>query len=187
MSPRAGIDIHIVMNAVVSIADQHGASAVTIASVAKELGIKPPSLYNHTSGLDELKKKLAIYAINNLHDKLACAVKGKSGEPAIRDFAISFILYARQHPGLYEAAQFAPEGEDAEINEASHRIVSLLMVLLQSYHLPEKQALHAVRGLRSLVHGFATLERQGGFRMPLDLQESLEYNLGLFLKGLSCS
>ncbi|MNW35447.1 hypothetical protein D3C74_124430 [compost metagenome] len=187
MSPRAGIDIHIVMKAVINIADQHGAGAVTIASVAKELGIKPPSLYNHISGLDELKKKLAIYAMDELHHYIAQAVKGKNGEAAIHDFAISYISYAREHPGLYEATQFAPEGEDAEINEASYRIVSLVMDLLQSYHLPQKQALHTIRGLRSLVHGFATLERQGGFRIPLDLQESLEYNLELFLKGLSYS
>ncbi|MNI17731.1 hypothetical protein D3C73_711120 [compost metagenome] len=187
MSPRAGIDISIVMNAVIGIADQHGASAVTIASVAKELGIKSPSLYNYISGLDELKKKLAIYAMDELYHNLARAVEGKDGEVAIHDFAISYISYAREHPGLYEATQFTPEGEDVEIHEASHRVVNLVMDLLQSYHLSEKQALHTVRGLRSLVHGFATLERQGGFRMALDLQESLEFNLELFLKGLSYS
>ncbi|MNO19984.1 Bacterial regulatory protein, tetR family [compost metagenome] len=185
MSPRAGIDSHLILKAVIEIADQQGANAVTISSVAKELGIRPPSLYNHVSGLDELKKMLALYALDQLYHCISDAVEGKEGETAIRDFAVSYISYAREHPGLYEAAQFAPSAEDREVSEASHRIVGLVLKLLQSYHLPEEQALHTVRGIRSLVHGFAALELQGGFRIPLDLQDSLEYNLNLIFKGLS--
>ena len=33
-------------------------------------------------------------------------------------------------------------------------------------------AVHALRGLHSIVHGFATLEISGGFGMPLDADES---------------
>ena len=31
---------------------------------------------------------------------------------------------------------------------------------------------HAIRGLRALMHGFVSLEAAGGFAMPLDLDES---------------
>jgi hypothetical protein len=44
--------------------------------------------------------------------------------------------------------------------------------------------LHAVRGLRSLVHGFATLEVAGGFGMPLDIDESFRRLVELLISGL---
>lgn len=44
--------------------------------------------------------------------------------------------------------------------------------------------IHAVRGLRSIVHGFATLEAGGGFGMPLDRDESFLRLLRAYLAGL---
>jgi hypothetical protein len=45
-------------------------------------------------------------------------------------------------------------------------------------------AIHAVRALRSLVHGFATLEVSGGFGIPLDLDESFHRLVDLFIAGI---
>jgi hypothetical protein len=50
--------------------------------------------------------------------------------------------------------------------------------------LEEDEAIHALRGLRSLVHGFATLEISGGFGIPLDLDESFSRLVDLFITGL---
>ncbi|GJM82735.1 hypothetical protein HMSSN139_52310 [Paenibacillus sp. HMSSN-139] len=62
--------------------------------------------------------------------------------------------------------------------------MDLILHYLGSYPLTEEQALHAVRGLRSLIHGFASLERRGAFGLPLELKDSLTFNLGLYLGGL---
>ncbi|WP_158442443.1 TetR-like C-terminal domain-containing protein [Paenibacillus pini] len=51
----------------------------------------------------------------------------------------------------------------------------------------EQHTLHTVHGLRSLLHGFASLEQNHGFRMQLDLNESLAYTLRMFLHGLKLS
>jgi hypothetical protein len=45
-------------------------------------------------------------------------------------------------------------------------------------------AVHAVRGLRALVHGFVTLETAGGFGFPLDRDESFRRLLATFAAGL---
>jgi hypothetical protein len=44
--------------------------------------------------------------------------------------------------------------------------------------------IHAVRALRSALHGFVTLERQGGFGLPTRIDDSWEFLVDLLLRGL---
>ena len=55
---------------------------------------------------------------------------------------------------------------------AEERVVQIALVLVASFGIEGKDAVHIVRGLRSAVHGFAALEVAGGFGIPLDLDES---------------
>jgi hypothetical protein len=50
--------------------------------------------------------------------------------------------------------------------------------------MTEEAALHAIRGLRSVLHGFASLEQKGGFGLPLDLDVSFRLLVDAFLTGL---
>ena len=59
-----------------------------------------------------------------------------------------------------------------------------MLAVLASYELSGEEAVHAARGLRSVAHGFATLEVAGGFGMPLDLDESFRRLLRAFTAGL---
>lgn len=184
MSPRIGIDGTAVLMAAVDVANAEGLEAVTITSVAKKLGIRPPSLYNHVSGLEQIRAELAKYALDRLFEHISASVGDRAGEAAIRRFAEAYLEFARSYPGLYDAAQAAPGPEHLSLQEAGGRLVDLILHYLGSYPLTEEQALHAVRGLRSLIHGFASLERRGAFGLPLELKESLTFNLGLYLGGL---
>ncbi|WP_059040836.1 TetR/AcrR family transcriptional regulator [Paenibacillus rubinfantis] len=185
MSPRIGIDGTAVLMAAVDVANTEGLEAVTITSVAKKLGIRPPSLYNHVNGLDQIRVELAKYALDRLYEHISAAVGEREGEAAIRGFAEAYLEFAHAYPGLYDAAQAAPGPEHPSLQEAGKQLVDLILRYLGSYPLTEEQALHAVRGLRSLIHGFASLERRGAFGLPLGLKDSLQFNLGLFLGGLN--
>jgi hypothetical protein len=44
--------------------------------------------------------------------------------------------------------------------------------------------LHAVRGLRSLVHGFVSIEADGGFGLALDTDESFSRAVETYVAGL---
>ena len=43
----------------------------------------------------------------------------------------------------------------------------------------EKEAVHLIRGLRAMLHGFVDLERQAGFGMPQDLSFNVALDLML--------
>jgi hypothetical protein len=59
--------------------------------------------------------------------------------------------------------------------------------VLAPYRLSEEEAIHAIRGLRSIVHGFLSLEVAGGFGMPVDLDASFHWLINLYIAGLSRS
>lgn len=184
MSPRIGLDLPTILQAAAELADKHGFDAVTLASLSRKLGIRPPSLYNHVDGLQDLRKKLAIYGIRRLHDALTRAAVGRSGDDAVRALGEAYVAFVRNHPGLYEATLRAPDPKDPEVQRAGKETADLVVRVLNAYGLEEEAALHTVRGLRSLFHGFASLEQKGGFGLPLNPDKSFRLMIDTFLEGI---
>lgn len=182
--PKIGLDLETILQAAGELADECGIYEVTLANLAKRLSIRPPSLYNHFDGLPGLRKKLAIYAIDRLYSELLTSAAGLSGDAAIMSLSKTYVHFARKHPGLYEATLFAPDMEDAEVQQAGAKIVELTVRILKAYDLEGENALHAVRGFRSILHGFASLEQKGGFKIDLDIDASLERIVKAFLSGI---
>jgi AcrR family transcriptional regulator len=184
MSPRIGLDLHTILQAATEIADTHGIDGVTLASVAKKLGIRSPSLYNHVDGLHGLRKQLAIHGLEQLHSILTRAVIGRSGDDAVRMLGEAYVGFVRTHPGLYEATLRAPDSRDPDVQRAERKILDLSLRVLHVFGLEDETALHTVRGLRSICHGFASLEQRGGFELPLDLDVSFRLLIDTFLAGI---
>ena len=182
--PKIGLELSFIIEAAGELADQHGVQEVTLANLAKKLGIRPPSLYNHFDGLKELRKKLAIYGIDKLYEAMATAERRVSGTKAVLAVSQAYVDFARRHPGLYEATLLSPDPEDIDVQQAGAKIVDLSVRILQAFHIEGESALYAVRGLRSILHGFSALEQKGGFKMSLDLNESLMIIIKAFLAGM---
>lgn len=182
---RAGIKPEIVIAAAADIADRSGWDQISLANVAGQLGIKTPSLYNHVEGLPDLRQKLALHAARLLLDALNDAAIGQSGKQAFIEIAIAYVDFVRRHPGLYEAINRVSAPKLPEYEQVAEQILNLFIRLMQPFGLPTDEAIHAVRGLRSLVHGFASLESMGGFQMPQDLHISLSKAITYYIEGLS--
>ncbi|MGG1551118.1 WHG domain-containing protein [Paenibacillus ferrarius] len=185
MAARPGLDPEAVLQAAIALADREGLEQLSLASLAAALHVKTPSLYNHIKGLPDLKRQLSRRGLILVKDAMVEAVIGKSEDAALLAAGLAYVGFARKQPGLYEAVT-APltDYEDPELQEAGTQVVSFLLKLLAPYGLSEEDALHVVRGFRSLVHGFASLEGQNGFRMGLDRDESLRRLLQTYLLGL---
>ncbi|MFX3618028.1 MAG: TetR/AcrR family transcriptional regulator [Sporolactobacillus sp.] len=166
------------------IVNQGGYEALTLAMVAKSLKIKTPSLYNHISGLNDLRKELALYALEELNHEVMQSAVGRSGDKALKAIGLTFIHFMRENPGLYAATLIAPDLQDTEIDQASSALVGIILKVLEPYHLSKDRAIHLVRGLRALAHGFSTLERQGGFNIDVPLDDSISLAFDTFIKGM---
>ncbi|MFH0071168.1 TetR/AcrR family transcriptional regulator [Peribacillus sp. NPDC056705] len=185
MSPRPGIDrLHLLQTAA-ELADESGFHTITLAALAGRLGVRSPSLYNHIDGLPGLHQALTLCGLQVLQQQLLNVLAGRSGEDALRQACLTYVHFARTRPGLYEAALQPILPEQREIQQVGDQIVELLLQVLAPFSLERAEALHTVRMLRSLCHGFASLERAGQFALDLDRNASLEFMITVFIDGLN--
>ncbi len=182
---RAGLSTEAVVSAAAALADREGLDAVTLARLAADAGVRPPSLYAHVDGLDDVRRRLAIRGALELAAALRVAATGRSGGDALRALAAAHREYARRHPGSYLAAQRAPAKDDAEAKAAAGEAVDVLRAVFAGYGLEGDDAIHAARAVRAALHGFAMLETGGGFGIKLDVDESFARLVDLLDRGLA--
>ncbi|WP_439024280.1 TetR/AcrR family transcriptional regulator [Bacillus halotolerans] len=184
MSPRAGLHQKMIIETAAEIADQEGINGVTLAALSKKMNVRPPSLYNHISGLQGIRTELAVSGLTRLFDQMADSVKEQKGESALLSLGDAYVGFAVENPGYYEATLLKIQDERAE--SLSNQIVRLVTkLLIDSGYANEQTVIHATRGLRSLLHGFATLIGKEAFELKEDISDSLAFSIRLFLSGLS--
>ena len=179
--PRAGLDAEAVVSAATELADAESLDAVTLARLGSELGVRPPSLYAHVDGLEDLRRRIGARGTRELAAALGAAAAGRAGQDALEAVAHAYRRFAREHPGSYAALQRAPA---AGQSEDAQKVVEVVVAVLRGYGLEGDAAVHAVRVIRAALHGFVSLEADGGFGLPVSVDESFEHLLGVLHKGL---
>ncbi|MEA5079859.1 MAG: WHG domain-containing protein [Anaerolineaceae bacterium] len=186
-TPRPGLDRGKVVEAAMDLVNEKGIHELTISSLAAKLKIQPPSLYNHISGMQDLLDELALVNSHLLAQRLGEAALGKSGEKLFIAAAQAFRDHVKSNPGLYMAT-LRSSALEAELHPAlkaeDDRIVQIGVAIMNSIGLEGQDAIHGLRGFRSMVHGFASLEVAGGFGLPEDCDESFRRLVSGLLKGL---
>ena len=183
--PRAGLNTDGVVAAAARLVDAEGLEALSLAGLAAELGIRPPSLYAHVEGLADLRRRLAIRGLRELAAVLQAAAAGRARGDALRAVADAYRAYALEHPGTYAALQRAPGADDTEAQAAARQVVEVVLAVLRGYGPEGDAAIHATRAVRAALHGFVALEAAGGFGMPLDIDESFDGLVALLDAGLA--
>jgi hypothetical protein len=89
--------------------------------------------------------------------------------------------FAHNHPGLYPLTIRAPEPDEEALISLSQELLQMLLLLMASLGQQGDEALHAIRGLRAILHGFVSLDTAGGFKMALDQEESFRRLLEAYL------
>ncbi len=187
MSPRAGLDRTVVVEEAAVLADEDGFENLSLARLAERLGVRKPSLYNHIAGLDGIRRELVLKGLRELGRVLSSTSSGEDGEAGIFALAEAYRSFVKEHPGLYAATVmsyriYAPD--DHELGAAEGEALQTVLSVLASCGIRDEGAVHAVRGLRAVAHGFATLEYAGGFGMPVDVDESFRRLVRAFVAGL---
>ena len=171
---RAGVTVERIVGTASEIADEEGVTAVTMSAVAQRLGVSVPGLYKHVDGLPGVNRLLTVRATNELAEVLSASVMGQSGDAALHSLCRAYRAYAKQYPGRYAATVTAPTAADTEHQAAAAKALAATLAMLSGYHLADDEAIDATRYLRSVLHGFVTLELVGGFGLPQDVDASFE-------------
>jgi AcrR family transcriptional regulator len=158
---------------------------MSLRSVADELGIKTPSLYNHVAGLAGLRRELAMHAAAQIDEIVSHRVEGETSGEALRRVAGEYRRFALEHRGLYEALLPAPRpGEDPDLYTAMARPVMSLRGYLVDAGISGDRAVHLIRAIRSMIHGFIDLEMKDGFGMPEDTDVSFDEAIDVIVDGI---
>ena len=170
---RAGLDYETIVATAAEMADRGGLRALSMAGLAAQLGVQAPTLYHYVARLSGLRRALTLRGLKDLSARLGRAVMGKAGDEAVLELAHAMRFFAKEHPGLYEAVQQAPDPEDAEWREAGREVIEIMQRALSAYALPPEDARHAIRMLRIIIDGCISLEDVGGFGQPAEVDETL--------------
>ncbi len=190
-SPRRGrgrLDRAAILERAARLADRDGLDALTLTALAGELGIRPPSLYNHIASLEELRQALAVRALAELDTAIGRAALGKAKAEAVMALGEAYRAYAHAHPGLYAAIAAVGSSTTPELDAARTALLDTVGVVLRGFGLVgKKEVLHAMRAFYSLMHGFVSLEAAGGFALPVEPATSFRWLLTHFSMGLESS
>ena len=174
------------VSAAAELADADGLEAVTLAKVAARLNVRAPSLYVHVGGgLEDLRRRIAGRGARALAAQLQAAAAGRAGEDALRAVAAVYRAYARAHPGTYAAMQRTSLLTDDETLVAATAAIDVLLAVMRGFGLEGEDAVHAVRVVRSALHGFVLLETGDGFGLPLDLDETFARLVEILHRGIA--
>jgi hypothetical protein len=75
-------------------------------------------------------------------------------------------------------------GPDDPLVPAVERVLATWSAMLRGYRLDPAMEIHAMRMLRSLLHGFTTLETAGSFQIDASVDESFDWMITFIDQGL---
>jgi AcrR family transcriptional regulator len=153
----------VIVNAALTFLDREGWDALTINALAAQLGTKGPSLYNHVSSLDDLRRSVRKRVVGDIIAMLGTVGHGRTRDDAVLVMAGAYRSYAHHHPGRYSAFTRMPlDGEDdPEYTAVARATAEPVIAVLASYGLDGEDAFYAAIEFWAALHGFVLLEMTG--------------------------
>lgn len=170
----------------IEIIENTGQSAVSLHELARRLGVKTPSLYNHIKNTKELQYEIFKYAIDKFVINQKQAMTGKTKDEAVEAFAEAYHDFAVQNKGLYRLIMSIPSEQDEMAKEMAIPLLHTVVEMLSDYGLTEESIAHWQRVFRAILHGFISEEDLGYFYYykDIDLSKSRQIAIKCFLDGL---
>jgi len=178
-----------VVQAAIACVETQGPEGLSISRVARRLGIKPPSLYNHVDGAEDLAQAVTIDGNQRLLAALRDAIHDVVAPVRVLEtLAGATRRWALDNNALYRVmSQVPPKNEDLEFGPLRDQLLSLFQRPLAQLGIAGDDAIHAIRALRSATHGFVLLETRGQFGLDQSTEDSFAWLVRTTLAGLAAS
>lgn len=169
--PRANINQQVVLSEALSLANNEGLDTVTVSSVARNLGVRPASLYSHVRDRDSLFAGIHKLSLHELAERVSREVAGRAGTEALVALADAHRSLAIEQPGTWAILQQGAPPDVVRSPEAE-RVATFILAVLRGYSLPESDLVHAVRFVSATVNGFLALSQTDAFAHRSDSQDA---------------
>lgn len=174
-----------IVNAAVALLEREGEAALGVNRVARELGIQPPSIYNHIAGNEALRVAVAVEGYRRASEFVMEEVQGVEAPIlALKTAAHALRRFAKTHPRLYAVTTTNPFRLDhPDFSQLLNAAVEFYAGLLKPFNLSADDVVHTVRILQASIHGFIQAEQVGLFVLSQLVDESYERIINTLLNG----
>jgi AcrR family transcriptional regulator len=152
---RAPLSRERVLRGALAVADASGIGALTIRSIARELGVKPMSLYHYVAGKDDILDGI----VDLVFSEIELPSAGGDWQAEMRRRAISARRALRRHPWAIGLLQ-----SRANPGAATLRHHDATIATLRKAGFSVAMTAHAYALLDSYVYGFALQEASLPFK-----------------------
>jgi AcrR family transcriptional regulator len=166
-----------ILEAAIEVLRSEGESSLGINRVARQLGIQPPSMYNHVKGNQDLYRLVALHGWQQFLTYAKAALKPEmTGRSQLIAIALSYRECAKSYPELLSiATSHRMSLEDHEFADLYSSIVKLYRNALIPWGFNEIEIIHSARMLNASFFGYAQLEINGIFQRSQSLDETYEW------------
>lgn len=174
------------IDAAIRLVETEGPDALGVSRVARELGIKPPSIYNHVGKGDALALAVSIEG----YRRLLATLQGHAAPMFDPRKQLGMLAYqtrawALAHPHLYTVmSRTEPANEHPEFRPLLTAMLELFGHPLEALGVQQGDTVHAIRGLRAAVHGFLLLENSGQYALNASVDASFDWLVSTLLDGI---
>ena len=166
------------------LANEQGLHAVTITNLAKHLGIKKPSLYNHIKDQEDIVNGIMILGWKYVSNEICPRITAEDPKQAINDLSHAIYEYAIANPGIFEAMLWHNTYENEDLKLVSEGLYTFFFRQTDKLEIERTTANHLLRTYRSLVEGFILLVIHNSFGNPVSIEESFQISIDMFTNGL---
>jgi AcrR family transcriptional regulator len=138
------------VEAAIAIMDRDGLEALTIRSLAEELGIGTMTLYSYVGGKDDLLDQIALRLLGKIPSEVAA---NSSWSAHLTAIMIRLHHTLREHPGV-AAISLTPRGPIAALDP----LRELILRILHDVGFPPRDAVNALTALVTYVTGYSIVE-----------------------------
>jgi len=170
--PRTSLEA--IVEAGARILEAEGLEALTMQAVARDVGVRAPSLYKHVAGRADLVRRIATQAATRLGDAVEEAAADREPGEALIAMAAAYRAFALTHPRTY-GLLFSDQPEAMRIDAGLNARISEPLLLTTRALAGASDELAAGRMAVAWIHGFVSMELAGAFRLGGDVERAFDY------------
>lgn len=175
-----------IIAAAIGCLEKEGESALGVNRVARELGIQPPSLYNHIAGNEGLRRLVVVEGWRRCIEAcLPPATEIEDGRERLRQSAYRFRRFVQENPSLYAVLmRYKLDLSVPEFAAIFQQVIKFYTEILEPFGLSSNEIVHTSRLATSVMHGFVSVEQAGLFTYSLSTDESFEWIVNTIIDAL---
>lgn len=152
------------LNLALSQIEQSGPEAVSLAALARDLGVSQSAPYRHFADKNQLLAAVAAESFRMFVASLRKSIEGLSGRRAVAAMAKAYVAFGNARPGLYNlmfaSSIVAGASEEDEVKIIARESFAVLVAALAPSSTRNLRALRIWAGL----HGAVMLHRENLFK-----------------------